>query len=702
MDNKPQKQFSQEQLNAANSILGYFAAAFRWVILLAQMQSGKTDAYMFVAFELLREQKVKKVVVIAGFQEKELVEQLKKYDKPLERYREYLAGVLDMSRSDITDVVDLINSNISFIYGSELDKPHYQQATDTAFIWDESHYAQNKKNRPFKFMQGVDISADGDASKLEGERNNYFLSVSATPLSEVSDSIHEHQRKKIVKMQPGKGYVSVGKLYRSKKIIPVKNWEKELPGCFKKQQESDVPKISVVRLHGDKDMEKAQKIAEEAGMDWETYDAETKKLNKKNQDHSKMKSLDDLKNAPLRHKVIFIRAMARMGQRLCKIHISFVMETSKLANSDVLLQGLLGRMGGYHTNEDILIYIGWNFLKKNKKHGNMSEIERYILMMETESDDITVMPKKACNLVSGKHSEENGWFTALPIVIHPDVDEEEDRVDPDYEEYEKEKIIQLVKQAMIDGNTTNNNSDKKTEELLQQVMTLEPASWALHNMAKKSNGAINETYKEIAKLTKNSLNDASAKTISSMPGCGFSPINTQLTIWHYNTDMYADIDLPKGTIVLHGRTKTASEDELKHAEMERNIPKTTKLEAFTSIQEDGEVVYGNGAYSIHAPIDTWYSIPIMQKYVENMIRVSLMEMEGQVLPRCIVSNQIQGSKWQGIIVNDEVLKALEKKGSIYNYLQTTYDVKLRIARTSGTIPSALKELGQLRLKKIEW
>ena len=79
-----------------------------------------------------------------------------------------------------------------------------------------------------------------------------------------------------------------------------------------------------------------------------------------------------------------------------------------------------------------------------------------------------------------------------------------------------------------------------------------------------------------------------------------------------------------------------------------------------------------------------------------------MEMEGQILPRCIVSNQVNGSKWQGIVVNDSVFKALEKKGSIYNYLHATYAIKLRIARKSGTTPTALKELGQLRLAKIEW
>ena len=52
-----QEKISPEQETAAKSILSHFENAFRWVILLAQMQSGKSNAYMFLAFELLRKKK---------------------------------------------------------------------------------------------------------------------------------------------------------------------------------------------------------------------------------------------------------------------------------------------------------------------------------------------------------------------------------------------------------------------------------------------------------------------------------------------------------------------------------------------------------------------------------------------------------------------------------------------------------------------
>ena len=73
-----------------------------------------------------------------------------------------------------------------------------------------------------------------------------------------------------------------------------------------------------------------------------------------------------------------------------------------------------------------------------------------------------------------------------------------------------------------------------------------------------------------------------------------------------------------------------------------------------------------------------------------------------MLPRYITSNQAEDSKWKGIIVNAEVLKSLEKNGSIYNYINETYNYKLKIARTPGKVPAHIREAEQIRLAKIEW
>jgi hypothetical protein len=86
-----------------------------------------------------------------------------------------------------------------------------------------------------------------------------------------------------------------------------------------------------------------------------------------------------------------------------------------------------------------------------------------------------------------------------------------------------------------------------------------------------------------------------------------------------------------------------------------------------------------------------------------MLRISRIQLDGaQEMPRCITSNQVEGSNWQGIIVNAVVLQSLEKNGVIYNYIHRTYGEKLKVKRTSGKTPEHLKEAGQFRLAKIEW
>ena len=85
-----------------------------------------------------------------------------------------------------------------------------------------------------------------------------------------------------------------------------------------------------------------------------------------------------------------------------------------------------------------------------------------------------------------------------------------------------------------------------------------------------------------------------------------------------------------------------------------------------------------------------------------MINISRMELECIVLPRCITSNQVEDSKWKGIIVNAEVLKSLDKNGSIYNYIKETYNYKLKMTKTPGKVPTHIRESEQTRLAKIEW
>ena len=291
--------FSKQQLAAAKQIVGLFISIMQWVVLKAQMQSGKTDTFLFTAAEMLRERKVKKVIIMCGNGDKELKAQLEGAKRDFkDKYDEYLEEELGMSRRERNEIKDLIklDNNIKIRCGADLDAKHDHligEIKDTLFIWEESHYAAGEMNRPNKFLERMGISADGNPLRLEGEaKNNYVLTVSATPFAEVSDVHHEAQHKQIVDLQPGDGYRGVA--YYLDKIISVTVWCTMLPLILRQYAaEGGSAKYALIRIHGDEDMDKARKFAEENGWAHKTYDAKTAALGKRMKDNSIITSLSN-------------------------------------------------------------------------------------------------------------------------------------------------------------------------------------------------------------------------------------------------------------------------------------------------------------------------------------------------------------------------------------------------------------------------
>ena len=72
---------TNEQIRAGNDIFNKLCQTIQWVILVAQMQSGKTGTFLFVAAEMFREKVVKQVIIMCGNSEKELKELCDKYRK---------------------------------------------------------------------------------------------------------------------------------------------------------------------------------------------------------------------------------------------------------------------------------------------------------------------------------------------------------------------------------------------------------------------------------------------------------------------------------------------------------------------------------------------------------------------------------------------------------------------------------------------
>ena len=169
------------QIAAAKKIIDAFNNDnCRWNVLLAYPQSGKTQTFYYVACDMLcNRADMDRVVVVCGNAENELSEQLRA--SKTEFIRLYVQTEHAYLSANTTEsVIRMLEARIQVWCGADLkhNASTRQEARNTLFIWEEAHYAQNKTNRPHKFFKNLGITADGEISNLEGQRNNYVLTVS--------------------------------------------------------------------------------------------------------------------------------------------------------------------------------------------------------------------------------------------------------------------------------------------------------------------------------------------------------------------------------------------------------------------------------------------------------------------------------------------------------------------------------------------
>ena len=526
-------QISIYQTNATRQIIESFESCVRWVVLLAQPQSGKSDTFYFVAAEYLRMKKIQKVIIFSGNTERELGDQVRKNMHPfLEKYDVYLEKELGMNPNERCELNGLIRNRIRVYWGADIGRMFMQK--DTLFIWEESHSAQDKGMRVDKMLINIGISANGDIEKL-GSNNNYFLSVSATPFSEISDIVHEEpdQFKRVIKLQVDDGYYGVENMLNSDKICGYKMWKECLRNALRHRHDHP-PQYAIVRVRNDTMGDEVKRMAERAGYAVAFYNSQRKDI----------PNMDALSVAPQKNTMVIIKGMCRMGKVVPKMHISFCMETSNSSNTDTILQGLLGRMFGWHSYRNIVVYVNDKILKSG-------ELEKYVLFMKGEH----ILPRKGANLMVGGGG----------------------------------------------GGIRNH--------------------------------------------------------------CNLYPI------------------VPI-----------------------RILPLTTRKEVFSTRQESGTEVMGNGAYSIPFPVNSCIDVQEMLNGVRDIVRLSL-EFQSDTLgalPRHIHSNQTEDAKWKGILCDDSVYKSLKKEGEVYKKIKEEFNVELKTKKASGRLPTELKENGFIRLMVISW
>jgi hypothetical protein len=422
--------FYSQEMDTATKILTEFTK-IQYVILFAQMQSGKSNTFKLVACEMLRRSLIGRVVIFSGNRETQLSDQLRDHRKFQPAYSSYLQTQNGVTEDEATECAkQMLHAERFIILGGQdlLKRKKFEPNDDTTlYIWEESHYGQSKRQQVDKFLDRIGINASG-----EDLGRNFVLSVSATPFSELSDFHNLHQPKVVVQLIPANNYLGVQQLKQSGRLVKIFNPEKTLRRILPSFDSKCG--YGLIRA-SDKNQEPLSIIASSLGWDIVKFD-QTSGANK---DINK----DILDIVPVRPTIVFLKGMCRMGKEIHKQHILFGMETSK-SKTDTLLQGLLGRWCGYtsHTfNASIYVL-------------DFREIDDYIALWD---GDVKCIPRLAANMKRGNTSS---LLPIIPCRIRVDTS------DPDFE------IADTILNSLDDGSFENPNTGDDTAKILQSIRAI--------------------------------------------------------------------------------------------------------------------------------------------------------------------------------------------------------------------------------------
>ena len=342
-----------------------------YVMLLAPMQSGKTGTYLHTALEMVRDGTVSHVKIITGCREKGLRAQC----------REDLEKAIDQYAHEKQEHPGKFREAIKILWGQDLKKgiTFSPLEPNTLIIWEESHYAQDKKHNPNLWFEHHNIhgALQGDFTELDAT-SSYIMSVSATPFSEI---INNHmigaqqgdvlKEKSVVVLNTADEYRGVA--WFSEQGLMNDNFEfktdtgsaklKSLLNQFKDRKKYLV--FRVVKHH----IPIIKQVANQ-------YDMEVKEASMEgDSDILSLIGQDGIMwQAPEKTTVILLKGMCRMGCVVPKSHVGLVFDTGEDGKIDACLQGLVGRMCGTPSPKDPFqdnhpeIYIGKDSRRRMGKY----------------------------------------------------------------------------------------------------------------------------------------------------------------------------------------------------------------------------------------------------------------------------------------------------------------------------------------------
>ena len=403
-----------QQSEAALAALTIFET-LRYVLLRADVQSGKTGAYHGIIRMMMNQGLIDRAYILCGSHETELRSQchedVKEHHPPENQKKIRVIFRQDFKKNTMITRRALI-------------------------VVDETHLVAEKDQTLSRFLGKHGLSMAGTTKHMV-DNETYILSVSATPHAEESAMIHgDSGEKGRVVMSPGKGYYGPKNYYEDghvREVYPLHDFRGKYNfSLLLNRLAEQGPSYLLFRVSKNKQMKHLHaRLADwrahnemnivEFNSDKKDKDREIVLTRKEQQDHEAQwhTRIPCLEEQPAVMTVVFLKGRLRCGKRVPKQYVSLAWEMSKHANTDTIIQSLLGRLSGYDVPErKPLIFLPPALLQKQEKSVvPFCDLERYLYSNQDQEkiQSALIIPRYASHIIPGNVIRKTNRSPCPPI-----------------------------------------------------------------------------------------------------------------------------------------------------------------------------------------------------------------------------------------------------------------------------------------------
>lgn len=400
--------FYANQILGGTNIIDVFAAGdIKYAIAWAEVQSGKTGTYQYIAREMMRRGIIQRAYILCGSNETILRDQC-------------IEDTLNYNGDNY--VVDkdtgVQHGRFCVLFRQDFKDAH-MDITNALIVVDESHLDQTQGQEMDKFLSRYGLGLDGTRACMN-EYNTYILSVDATPYSEISAHLNKKSHPKhLERIEPGSGYFGIQDFIFTRRIHKTWDFTTVLgERLFGEMIDTQTRKWILIRINGKKDSKLSvlNRLCAARGFRILHFNSTKTEIAIRRIDNPELPCLEDQPDVTT---IVVIQGRLRAGKVVPKEHIGYVWEDAKTSKTDSIVQGLLGRMCGYYADGAYkpMIFLPSATLKENEDRvikGN--ELRRHIMSP-------IMLPTKGMNLVPGRIAKaaSHGRTQCPPFLLTPEM-----------------------------------------------------------------------------------------------------------------------------------------------------------------------------------------------------------------------------------------------------------------------------------------